>query len=299
MLSPRPGETFVDCTVGLGGHASAVVGRLAPGGCVVLNDLDGGNLERAERAVRGAAEQASSPAPTIVALRGNYAELPRRLAESGRRADLVLADLGFSSNQMDDPGRGFSFSKDGPLDMRLDPTNPVTAADLVASLPEAELAGLIRDFGEDRAASRIARKLVQARRTVPITTTQGLAELVRSVCGPSGPIDPATRTFQALRIAVNDELGSLDAFLSGVSRGAAERAAGRTSWLAPGARVAVISFHSLEDRAVKRSFGELENRGLGTVLTPHPVGASAGEVSVNPRSRSAKLRAVRIGNAPA
>lgn len=293
---------YVDCTAGLGGHASAVVGRLAPGGCLVLNDLDRGNLERAERAVRAAAEQASGTAPTIVALQGNYAELPRRLAETGRRADLVLADLGFSSNQMDDPGRGFSFSKDGPLDMRLDPTNPVTAADLVASLSEAELADLIREFGEDRAATRIARKLVQARQAVPITTTQGLAELVRSVSGSAGrpgTIDPATRTFQALRIAVNDELGSLDAFLAGVSRGAAEAAAGKDSWLASGARVAVISFHSLEDRAVKRSFGELEKRGLGTVLTPHPVGASEGEVSVNPRSRSAKLRAVRIGDVPA
>lgn len=300
LLSPAPGETYVDCTAGLGGHAAAIVPGLAPGGCVVLNELDPANLERAERAVRGAAEQASRPAPTIVSFQGNYAELPRRLAETARRADLVLADLGFSSNQVDDPARGFSFSKDGPLDMRMDPTNPVTAADLVGSLSEAELAELIKEFGEDRGATRIARKLVQARRAVPITTTQRLADLVRSASGSTSretTIDPATRTFQALRIAVNDELGSLDAFLAGVLRGTAEAVAGRPTWLNAGARIAVISFHSLEDRAVKRAFGELEKRGLGKELTPTPVRASQSEVSANPRSRSAKLRVARIGNA--
>jgi 16S rRNA (cytosine1402-N4)-methyltransferase len=299
LLAARAGEVYVDCTAGLGGHAAAMVTRVSPGGSVVLNDLDPSNLERAVRAVRSAAEQASSPAPTIVPLQGNYAELPRRLAETASAADLVLADLGFSSNQVDDAGRGFSFSKDGPLDMRLDPTNPVTAADLVASLSEAELAGLIAEFGEERGARRIARKLVQARAAVPITTTQRLAELVRSAAGPNSKdsaIDPATRTFQALRIAVNDELGSLDAFLAGVTRGAAEAVAGRPSWLKAGARVAVISFHSLEDRAVKRAFGEVQRRGLGEELTASPVRASGTEVSRNPRSRSAKLRAVRIGS---
>ncbi len=301
LLAPRPGETFVDCTAGLGGHAAHIAPRLAPGGYVVLNDLDPANLARARLAAARATEQASSPAPTIVPLQGNYAELPRRLAQTARAADLVLADLGFSSNQVDDPARGFSFSKDGPLDMRLDPTNPVTAADLIASLSEAELAELIQDFGEDRAATRIARKLVQARRTVPITTTHRLADLVRSASGSTSKeatIDPATRTFQALRIAVNDELGSLDAFLAGVVRGAAETVARTPTWLNAGARIAVISFHSLEDRAVKRAFGEVERLGLGTELTPTPLRALDSEVSVNPRSRSAKLRAIRIASPP-
>jgi len=324
-LSPRAGQTFLDCTAGLGGHAAAVARRVGPagsgsGGTVVLNDMDGTNLARAEAVVRAAigtvavaeertahAASVSHAETTVVVYRGNFAEAPRRMIEAGLSADLVLADLGFSSNQIGDPARGFSFANDGPLDMRLDPTAPLTAADLVNSLPEGELAEIIAEFGEDPASAKIARKLVQERRREPITTTSRLADLVRSSRGPHhdrSAIDPATKTFQALRIAVNDELGSLDAFLAAVARGASEvnsggaGAGGKRSWLSPGARVAVIGFHSLEDRRVKRTFIELQERGLAQVLTPTPITASEKELHANPRARSAKLRVIQITPSP-
>lgn len=305
LLRPGAGDVYVDCTAGRGGHAAVVAARLSPGGRVVLNDLDAGNLEHARERVARVLEQAQLPALAVTAVRGNYAMLPAVLEEAHIRADVVLADLGFSSNQVEDPGRGFSFAKDGPLDMRLDPDSPVSAADLVASLSEAELTALVRDLGEERHAARVARKLVQARREQPITTTRRLAELVRSALSSAGGtrgdasgIDPATRTFQALRIAVNDEIGSLDAFLAAVERGAAGGASGSPGWLAPGARVGVIAFHSLEDRPVKRAFERIVKAGAGEVLTPSPVVAGEDEASANPRSRSAKLRVLRVAGRP-
>lgn len=323
-LSPKPGQTFLDCTAGLGGHAAAVATRViapppGPVGTIVLNDMDGTNLARAEAAVRAAmqasidaaplspptahAASAAHPSTTVLTFRGNFAEAPRRMIEAKLSADLVLADLGFSSNQISDPSRGFSFANDGPLDMRLDPTAPLTAADLVNSLPESELSEIIAEFGEDPASAKIARKLVQERRREPITTTSRLADLVRSSRGPHhdrSAIDPATKTFQALRIAVNDELGSLDAFLAAVVRGALEVKSGvgsvpaTRSWLSPGARVAVIGFHSLEDRRVKRTFIELQERGLAQILTHTPITASEKELHANPRARSAKLRVIQL-----
>ena len=288
LLAPREGETYLDCTAGLGGHAAAIAARLGRQGALALNDADPANLG-------AAAARVGAQGPRVVSFPGNFAEAPRRLIESGLRADLVLADLGFSSNQVEDPARGFSFSRDGPLDMRLDPSLPVTAADLVASLPEPELERIIRDYGEDRDASRIARKLVEARRAGPISTTGQLAEIVRHASGRRPDrIDPATRTFQALRIAVNDELGSLDSLLDQVRRGAENVKAGTPSWLNAGARVAIISFHSLEDRAVKRSFAALADARAAAVLTRRPIEADPDEVSRNARSRSARLRAVRI-----
>ncbi len=301
LLAPTPGEVYADCTVGRGGHSAAIAARLGPGATVILNDLDATNLDHARERVIRASEQAQTPAPTVLAVRGNYAALPRALVDSGRRADLVLADLGFSSSQVEDPARGFSFVRDGPLDMRLDTTSPLSAADLVASLPEAELASIISDFGEEKHAARVARKLVQARREQPITTTRRLAELVRSALGTRGDasgIDPATRTFQALRIAVNDEIGSLEAFLAEVERGAAGAASGSPTWLNPGARVAVITFHSLEDRPVKRAFERMIEAGTAAALTRSPVRAGEAETAANPRARSAKLRAVRLAGAP-
>lgn len=285
LLSPRAGEVYVDATAGLGGHAAMVAARLGRGGIVVLNDVDPGNLRAAEDRVRGAA-----PEVEVRTVRGNFAELPARLGAMGVRADMVLADLGFSSNQVEDPSRGLSFQRAGPLDMRLDPSLERSALELVAGASEAELARIIAEFGEDREAGRIARKLVAARAREPITTTQRLAEVVRSVFGrKQGGIDPATRTFQALRIAVNDEIGCLEAFLSAVGRGTEEG-----GWLRKDARVAVISFHSLEDRPVKRAFAGLVERGLADSLTRRPVQAGAVEQGSNPRARSAKLRAVRV-----
>lgn len=192
--------------------------------------------------------------------------------------------------------------RDGPLDMRLNPDLETSAADLVNSLPEQELARLIREYGEDRDAPRIARKLVASRKSKPITSTGQLAELVRSVSGPRGQsIDPATRTFQALRIAVNDELGSLGALLAAVERAASGqvRVGSPPTWLRPGARVAIISFHSLEDRQVKEMTARLDDQGLAKPLTRKPVTAGDDELSRNPRSRSAKLRVVRIEGEPA
>ena len=233
----------------------------------------------------------------MLALRANFADAPRRLAEQGLRADLVLADLGFSSNQMDDPARGLSFVRDAPLDMRLDRHAAVTAADLLAALSERQLADLIYQQGEDPLARKIARKLVQSRQIEPIRSTAQLARLVTEAYGPrarSSRMHPATRTFMALRIAVNDELGALRSLLDQISRGAEQVGSG--GWLNEGARVAIISFHSLEDRLVKHAFVDLTKRGLATALTKKPVGPLEHEVEANPRARSAKLRAVRIGD---
>lgn len=294
-LHPAPGEVYADGTAGLGGHAAAVAGRMKTG-TVVLGDLDAGNLGRAAAAVEAAfASAPEHPRSRILSFHTNFAELPRRIEEAGLRADMFLADLGFASVHVDDPARGFSFMRDGPLDMRMDTTRPLTAADLVASLPEKELARIIADYGEDRAAGRIARKLVQARAGGPIRTTAQLAGVVRAaVGGGGGPIDPATRTFQALRIAVNDELGSLAALLAAVEADARRILSGGAGrWLAAGARVAFITFHSLEDRPVKRVFASLIAAGA-TDITDGPAAASESEVRENPRARSAKLRVIRL-----
>ena len=212
-----------------------------------------------------------------------YREMRRVLDELGiDRVQGVLLDLGLSSDQLAWEDRGFSFSTDGPLDMRFDPDEPgPTAADLVNQLPEADLAQLFFELGEERFSRRIARRIVEDRQRGPIRTTGQLAELVRRSVPAGhehGPIDPATRVFQALRIAVNDELGQLDAALQAIPE-----------LLAPGGRAAVISFHSLEDRRVKWAF---KTNPKLTVLTKKPVTATAQEVAVNPRARSAKLRVV-------
>ena len=301
VLTPALGETYADCTAGLGGHAAMVASKLGPSGRVVLNDLDPGNLELATAHVRAAFGEAGEAAAgsgddRVVGVVGNFAELPRALESRGVQADMVLADLGFASTQVDDPERGLSFRHDGPLDMRLGPGLSMSAADLIATLPERDLAELIGRFGEERHARLIARKVVAARQDSPIQTTRQLAEIVRSAVprartpGPS--INPATRTFQALRIAVNDEIGSLESFLAAVKRAAS--APSGDGWLAPGARIAIIAFHSLEDRPVKRVFGDLVKRGLAQHVTRGIVRAGEDEVGANPRARSAKLRAVRL-----
>lgn len=287
-LAPAAGDTAADCTAGLGGHAALIAERLGPTGTIVINDLDPANLDRA------AARIARLPAsPRVVPIHGNFADLPRKLTDLGLTVSVLLADLGFASPQVDDPARGFSFMRDGPLDMRLDPDAPESAADLIARIPESELADLIFRFGEERRSRAIARKLVAAREVEPISTTGRLASLIREAVGPrrrNERIDPATRTFQALRIAVNDEIGSLERFLEALTH-AARQGAG---WIAPDARVAIISFHSLEDRPVKRAFRALTDAGLAEPLTRKAARASEDEQTRNPRSRSARLRAVRL-----
>ncbi|MAY74749.1 MAG: 16S rRNA (cytosine(1402)-N(4))-methyltransferase [Phycisphaerae bacterium] len=303
-LSVSAGGTAVDLTAGRGGHALAIAERLGSAGRIVLVDLDAGNLA-------AAAERVGVSGAEVVTFRGNFADLPAFLSETGIAADAVLADLGFASTQVDDPERGLSFKRDGPLDMRLDPSGPTTAADLIASLDERELADMIYQFGEERHSRRVARKLVEARAESPITTTAELARIVRSAIPHpggrghgrssrgrgkrSGGIDPATRTFQALRIAVNDELGSLDRLLASVR----EAAVGTSRWIAAGGRIGIISFHSLEDRPVKQAFRAMADNGLAERITRKPIVAGDAEAASNPRARSAKLRVIRIAESSA
>jgi 16S rRNA (cytosine1402-N4)-methyltransferase len=288
VLHPKPGEIYIDCTAGLGGHAAAVGAILGSAGRVVLNDLDAGNLQRATAAV-------GATGVSVTQIHGNFADLPWALPERGVAADMVLADLGFASSQVDDAERGLSFMRDGPLDMRLDPSKGLTAADLVNRAPESELARTIAELGEEKQAAKIARKIVQARQETPIQSTSQLAEVVKAAV-PWNPehvrIHPATRTFQALRIAVNDELGSLDAFLAGLDAAIRGQQSGQ-SWLAKGARIAIISFHSLEDRRVKEAFAGFVKSGLA--MDEHGlIRATEAEQSANPRSRSAKMRVVTL-----
>ncbi len=283
LLQPRPGQVCLDCTVGRAGHAAAIIPRLAPGGRYIGLDVDPANIAYAQ-------ERLASAPICIDLVQANFATAPQVLRQLGvNRVDLLLADLGFSSAQMADPTRGLSFAAEGPLDMRLDPTLTTTAADLVNRLPEPELADLIYRFGEERLSRKIARKIAETRRRYPITTTAALAELIRQAygsrgrhAGPRHRIDPATRTFMALRIAVNDELGSLQRLLDALPQ-----------LLRPSGVAVVISFHSLEDRLVKHSFARFHRARCAERLTPKPLRADPAERQANPRSRSAKLRAIR------
>lgn len=278
LLEPRPGMVMLDCTLGRSGHARLIAPRLAPGGTYVGLDVDPVNILFGREAL------ASLPVKAHL-VRSNFADARVALDALGiEKVDLLLADLGFASSQMTDAGRGLSFRAEGPLDMRLDPSLGQTAADLVNHLPERELADVIYRYGEERMSRKIARKIVEERATSPIKTTTALAEVVRRAYGPAARrsrIDPATRTFMALRIAVNDELGVLERLLEQLP-----------SLLAPQGRAAIISFHSLEDRLVKHAFQRLEQDGRFERLTRKPVTADEAERQTNPRSRSAKMRVI-------
>jgi 16S rRNA (cytosine1402-N4)-methyltransferase len=284
LLTPRPGEAAVDATLGLGGHASELIPRLAPGGRLIGLDLDPGQLEAAASELRPLAEQ---QAVGLTLHHANFRELGAILRERGLTGvDLLLADLGFASSQMAQPERGLSFQQPGPLDMRLDPTQGTPASELVNTLPERQLADLIFQYGEERLSRKIARKIVEQRQKQPIHDTGALAELIRRAYGPAGRkarIDPATRTFQALRIAVNGELAALESLLEAIP-----------DLMNPGGRAALISFHSLEDRRVKHAMQSWAQQDRGQRLTRKPVTAEPDEVAANPRSRSAKLRAFRF-----
>jgi 16S rRNA (cytosine1402-N4)-methyltransferase len=276
LLDPARGGLFVDCTVGLGGHSRAL---LAAGASRLLG------LDRDPDALRMAAAALVEWGDRVELVHADYRELGRVLDQRGAgRIAGALADLGVSSMQLDAEGRGFSFRRDEPLDMRMDQTRGPTAADLLADADEQELANAIFQYGEERFSRRIARRIVEARESGRIATTGQLAQLVRGAVPHRGyqRIDPATRTFQALRIWVNRELDGLDTFLSD--------AAGR---LLAGARLAVITFHSLEDRIVKHAFRALAaGEAAVRVLTRKPVVPAEAEVARNPRARSAKLRAI-------
>lgn len=288
LLEPRPGEVACDLTVGRGGHTEALAEAVGPEGVVVGFDLDAASL-------RFAADRLARAPARVETVHANFVETARRLGQMALRADMVLADLGFSSWQMNDPHRGFSFRADGPLDMRFDTTSDVTAADLVNRLPEPELARLILRYGEEPLARKIALKLARERSAKPIRSTAELAALVKESYGSRAHrsrMHPATRTFMALRIAVNEELTALESLLEDIRRGASAASSG--GWLAPGARVAIISFHSLEDRLVKRLFADLAAKDLAVRLTRRPITASDDEVAQNPRARSAKLRVIKL-----
>jgi 16S rRNA (cytosine1402-N4)-methyltransferase len=275
-LRPEQGGLFVDCTVGLGGHSRAL---LEAGASRVIG------LDRDLDALARARDTLAPWGDRVELVHADYRSIDEVL-ESRHIAhvDGALADLGVSSMQFDAPGRGFSFMRDEPLDMRMDRTGSETAADLIAQSNEEDLANAIYQFGEERFSRRIARALVEARRESPIDTTGRLATIVRRAIPHRGGhvrIDPATKTFQALRIWVNRELDGLDRFVESAARR-----------LRAGARLVAITFHSLEDRIVKHTLRALQQRdGLVQVLTKKPLVATGGEVDRNPRARSAKLRA--------
>lgn len=258
-------------------------------GLVIGIDRDAENLAYASRRL----EAEGIPHHTI---HDSFVSITRHLAEIERPVDVILADLGVSSNQLDTPTRGFGFQDDSPLDMRLDHSGDTEdARGLLARIGEKELADLIRTYGEDPYATSIARRIIKAREKEPIITTRQLADLVRAAYGPkahSSRVHPATRTFMALRIAVNEEIPSLEILLDLLSRGC--ETASRGGWINPDARIGIISFHSLEDRPVKQTFARWQKQGLATGLTSGIVRPGEAEIEANPRSRSAKFRAVQV-----
>lgn len=291
LLQARAGQTLLDCTLGGGGHARRFAAVLGPAGRIVGIDRDSDALEEARGALEGSG-------PGVVLLHGDFRECVRLLASVGiHRVDAALMDLGVSSHQLDVAERGFSFRLPAPLDMRMDRSGGTTAADIVNGAPEAEIRRILTEYGEERWAARIAKVIVARRAARPFETTTDLADVVTGAI-PAGArprdIHAATRSFQGLRIAVNDELGAL--------RDAVDAC---VDLLSPGGRLGVMSYHSLEDRIVKQAFVRLSGRcqcppGLPVcrcgavqrieIVTRKPVMASASEVAANPRARSARLR---------
>lgn len=294
FLEPRAGGRYLDATLGLGGHAERILAASSPSGRLF-------GVDRDPRALELARQRLASFGERVVLGRGDFGEAAVLARDRGLGPfDGLVADLGVSSLQLDDATRGFSFSREGPLDMRMDPELPETAGSLLNRLDEQELTAILRGNAEERLARPIAKRIVRRRAEAPLAGTLELAEIARAAYRRAGirhDLDPATRTFQALRIAVNQELGSLEKLLASLAE-----------LLAPGGVACFVSFHSLEDRAVKTAFRELA-RGcvcppdlpvcacgrspLAKVLTPRPVQPSDEEVRRNPRARSARLRALR------
>ncbi|MDP2895510.1 MAG: 16S rRNA (cytosine(1402)-N(4))-methyltransferase RsmH [bacterium] len=291
FLRCLPSGTFVDCTVGLGGHARAILERIRPSGGLIAIDADTEALQQARSNLAAWKEK-------VTYVQASYRRLSETLQRLGvRDVAGILLDLGMSSAQVESPSRGFSFSRRGPLDMRYDRRQPLTAADIVNRYPEKDLVKILREFGEEKAAKRIAAAIVRRREEWPLSTTDELAELVASVARPRparGGIHPATKAFQALRVAVNDELGALSEALPQA-----------IEVLRPGGRLIVLSYHSLEDRIVKQTFRGFEKGCVCPpsfpvcrcgrvseveVLTRKPMRPSEEEIRRNPRSRSARMR---------
>ncbi len=275
-LKPASGKTLLDGTLGLGGHAKCWLERSAPNGRVLGFDRDPEALKEARQIL-------SDYGDRIQIFQGNFRDCWKMLENTGSPAfDAILLDLGVSSLQLDSASRGFSFKAEGPLDMRMDPTQSLTAEIIINERDEKSLQEILWNFGEERYARQIVRRILEARPRQRIRSTKELENIIFHGVPKKyryGRIHPATRTFQALRIAVNGELDALDDFLSKVAK-----------HLKTGGRLAVISFHSLEDRRVKQAFRAMEKEGRGKVLTKKPVSPSEAETERNPRSRSAKMR---------
>ncbi|MCC7349271.1 MAG: 16S rRNA (cytosine(1402)-N(4))-methyltransferase RsmH [Phycisphaerales bacterium] len=279
-LDLRPGQVVVDCTLGRGGHAREMASRLGREGLLIGLDVDPRNLEFAQGRLKDVPCQ-------VRLFHANFAELRDVLEQTGlKEVDAILADLGISTNQLFDARYGLSFAQPMPLDMRIDPRLRRSAADIVNSIREEALADVLYELAQERYSRRIARNIVEARRISPITTTERLADLVRRAYASRGGsherIDPATRTFLALRMAVNEEIPNLRALL--------KEAPG---FLGNGGRLAIISFQSTEDRLVKQAFRSAEQTGQAKILTPKPICPTEAETSANPRSRSARLRVMQ------
>ncbi len=278
LLDPAPGAVVLDCTLGLGGHTAMMAARIGPSGRIIGIDQDINAIDKARGRLAGFAGQ-------LDIVKSNFSSLAVVLDGLGvEKVNTILFDLGVSSLQLDDAGRGFSFRMDGPLDMRMDRAAATSAEDLVNEWPEEKLADIIFKYGEERFSRRIARVIVMARASERITTTARLADIVLRAL-PRGyqrnRLHPATRTFQALRIAVNRELEILgEALVTAFER------------LAPGGRMAVIAFHSLEDRIVKGAFKALAREGRAVLLTKKPLRPGDVEDADNPRARSARLRVI-------
>jgi 16S rRNA (cytosine1402-N4)-methyltransferase len=286
FLAIKRGGTYIDATVGLGGHSFEIARRLGAPGHLIGLDKDPAALERARQklVVGRSSSIVDDEWPSITLLHGSFAEVGERFPTGS--ADGLLADIGVSSLQFDDPARGFSFQAEGPLDMRMNPQSELTAEQVVNHMDERELADVIYEFGEERRSRRIARAIVRSR---PIGSTAELAGVVLAAARPMklgqhkhDRIHPATRTFQALRIFVNRELDDLRALVSAAPQ-----------VLKPGGRLVIISFHSLEDRIVKDAMREGAKQAQYQLLTKKPVTATEEEIDHNPRSRSAKLRAAQ------
>lgn len=277
LLAPQAGESVLDCTLGRGGHACMLLPEILPNGQYIGLDVDPENLEFARQRIKNAGFDATLH-------HSNFLNAENYIPGGG--VNCLLADLGFASNQVDQAERGLGYRQDGPLDMRLDTRLDRTAADLVNELDERDLAEIIFKYGEERLSRRIARNIVELRRKTPIKTTSALTDICLKAYGPSGRkqrIHPATRTFQALRIVVNDELGVLEALMESLPK-----------LMARSGRAAIISFHSLEDRIVKHAFRQYARDGIAEIITRKPVIANETEQLQNFRSRSAKLRVIRF-----
>jgi 16S rRNA (cytosine1402-N4)-methyltransferase len=275
FLGVRPGGTYVDCTLGLAGHAEGIARRLGPSGRLIGFDRDPQALDLAKARLAAVCEELSNQAPRVEFVGERFGRIAEHLQPA--EVDGMIADFGVSSLQLDEARRGFSFQADGPVDMRMDTRSGPTAGQVVNEMSEHELANLIYEYGEERRSRTVARAIVRGR---PVTSTAQLARIVASAVPPMKHIHPATRTFQALRIYVNRELDEIRALFEAAPR-----------LLKPSARLVVICFHSLEDRIAKDSFREGARQGIWKILTRKPVTAGQEEIDRNPRSRSAKLRA--------